>query len=190
MIYLERTEGVSSSYIREQKRLISLGLVGDTKFINKVADEIAYVNGIHLSGICTADKEILSETTKNLPIITSNFDEILLASDALYIRSQPNNHYEQIKQALLNGKHVLCESPICLDTKQFNELENLAKEHNLILMEAIKTAYSMAYKRLLLLLKGGKIGRVISVHSTCTSLIENKTMRPEYSSFIWNGIYE
>ena len=134
VIYLERTEGVSSSYIREQKRLISLGLVGDTKFINKVADEIAYVNGMHLSGICTADKEILSETTKNLPIITSNFDEILLASDALYIRSQPNNHYEQIKQALLNGKHVLCESPICLDIKQFNELENLAKEHNLILM--------------------------------------------------------
>lgn len=190
VIYLERTEGVSSSYIREQKRLISLGLVGDTKFINKVADEIAYVNGMHLSGICTADKEILLETTKNLPIITSNFDEILLASDALYIRSQPNNHYEQIKQALLNGKHVLCESPICLDIKQFNELENLAKKHNLILMEAIKTAYSMAYKRLLLLLKGGKIGRVISVHSTCTSLIENKTMRPEYSSFIWNGIYE
>ena len=27
VIYLERTEGVSSSYIREQKRLISLGLV-------------------------------------------------------------------------------------------------------------------------------------------------------------------
>ena len=37
-------------------------------------------------------------------------------------------------------------------------------------MEAIKTAYSTAYSRLLLLLKSGKIGEVVSVDATCTSI--------------------
>jgi choline-phosphate cytidylyltransferase len=46
----------------------------------------------------------------------------------------------------------------------------LAKERGLVLMDSIKTAYGMAYNRLILLLKGGKIGRVVSVDSVCTSL--------------------
>jgi choline-phosphate cytidylyltransferase len=37
-------------------------------------------------------------------------------------------------------------------------------------MDAIKTAYSTAYARLLLMLKGNKIGNVVSVETTCTSL--------------------
>ena len=37
-------------------------------------------------------------------------------------------------------------------------------------MDALKTAYAMAYSRLLLLVKEGKIGQVFSVDATCTSL--------------------
>ena len=36
-------------------------------------------------------------------------------------------------------------------------------------MDGIKTAYSTAYNRLLLLVKSGKIGNVVSVDATCTS---------------------
>ena len=56
---------------------------------------------------------------------------------------------------------------------QSEELLKLAKEKNLILMEAVKTAYATAYTRLLLLIEAGKIGNVISIDSTCTS-IRNK----------------
>ena len=53
---------------------------------------------------------------------------------------------------------------------------NLAAEKKLVLMDAIKTAYSTAYNRMLLLIKCGKIGKVMSVDATCTSLM------PPYSS--------
>ena len=36
VVYLDRTEGISSSEIREEKRQIKLGLVGDASFLNKV----------------------------------------------------------------------------------------------------------------------------------------------------------
>ena len=48
-------------------------------------------------------------------------------------------------------------------------------------MDSIKTAYSTAYNRLLLLLKGGKIGEIYSVDATCTSL-------REYEDNSWNSI--
>ena len=49
-------------------------------------------------------------------------------------------------------------------------------------MDAIKTAYSTAFERLVLLAKSGKIGEIISVDATCTSQREgseypDETMR-------------
>ena len=62
------------------------------------------------------------------------------------------------------------------------ELFSIAEEKKLILMEAIKTAYSTAFSRLLLLVKAGKIGEIISIDATCTSLKKDRTD--------WPGIYE
>ena len=90
-----------------------------------------------------------------------------------------------VKRALEKGKHVLCESPITLKVKETEELFQLAKEKNLVLMEAIKTAYSNAYNRLILLAKTGKIGKVVSVDATCTS-IQNVDHQNLESS--WNSI--
>ena len=95
---------------------------------------------------------------------------MLHKSDAVYILSNPIHHYKQIKEALLLGKHVLCESPITLNMLQTKELFEIAKKNNCILQEGIKTAYATAYQRMLLLLKGGIVGKVIAVDATCTSL--------------------
>ena len=85
------------------------------------------------------------------------------------------------------GKHVLVELPIVLDTSQFEYLYELAFKKNVILMPAMKTAYATAYNRLLLLLKAGKIGKIISVDATCTSIREVMNESGEYQS-IWNSI--
>jgi len=173
VIYLPRTEGVSSSDIREKKRFVNLGLVGDARFLNKVWKEAKAVNGIHVDALCTAKPEVIEEEArKDIKFITDTFDNILSIVDAVYIRSHPVHHYEQIKKALYSGKHVLCESPITLNTSQLEELFSIAEKNNLILMEAIKTAYATAYSRLLLLIKAGKIGDVIAVDATCTSIRE------------------
>jgi choline-phosphate cytidylyltransferase len=184
VVYLPRTEGISSSEIREERRSLVLGLVGSSMFLNKVASEAGYVNGIHVAGVCTNNAEILSDKIKALPLVTYKYNELLDMVDAVYIRSNPEKHYEQIKLALEHGKHVLCESPVVLDITEYRELKKIAKEKNLVLMEAIKTAYATAYVRLLLLLKGGKIGEIVSVDATCTSL------RKDSNVCGWNGIRE
>lgn len=185
VVYLPRTEGVSSSEIREKKRAINLGLLGDAMFLNKVWTESKSVNGIHIGNVCTKKPEVLVvELREQAKLITENYSDFLLNIDAVYVRSLPKYHYQHIKQALELGKHVLCESPLTVDREQGEELLQIASEKKLVLMEAIKTAYATAYERLLLLLKGGKIGRVVSVDSICTS------MRDDKNGTEWNSIHE
>ncbi len=188
VIYLPRTVGISSSEIRHSQRSLSLGLTGESNFLNKVATECRVVNGINLKGICAQDTELLSYEIRDLPVVTKNFNELLSYVDAVYIRSQPAVHYEQIKAALKAGKHVLCEAPRTLSVSQWDELAALAEENNAVLMDAIKTAYATAYERLLLLLKAGKIGDIISVDATCTSLAHS--LGSGEKKYEWDNIYE
>ena len=180
VVYLDRTEGISSSEIREEKRQIRLGLVGGSGFLNKVFAEAQFVNGIHVSAVWTSQAERMQCQLKELMV--GSYEELLGKVDAVYIRSLPELHYEQAKKALSMGKSVLCEAPLTLNETETLELFSIAEENHGILMEAIKTAYSTAFSRLLLLVKGGKIGKIISVDATCTSLRKDATD--------WPGIYE
>lgn len=190
VVYLDRTEGVSSSEIRAEKRELRIGLVGNSAVLNKFEQESHFVNGVTISGVFTTDNSDLSEEIKNNYLNTDQLETLLQVSDAVYIVSHPKKHYEQIKQALMAGKHVLCESPITISLKEFEELQCLAKERELILMDSIKTAYSTAYNRMLVLAKSGKIGDIISVDSICTSLsdLEKKTKRGTSLDEVWNSI--
>ena len=182
VVYLERTQGVSSTEIRAEKRLIHLGLVGESSFLDKVIDETSFVNGMQVSAICTNRKDTKLGDYK----LVDSYETLLQEVDAVYVRSLPKHHYTHIKQALESGKHVMCESPMTLKAEQIVELFEFAKSKNLILMEAIKTAYATAYSRLLLLIKGGKIGEVISIEATCTSLKNADGVQKTD----WNGIHE
>ena len=181
VIYLERTEGVSSSEIRSENRNVNLGLVGEGNVLKKFFDESKYVNGIEVNAILIDNEDEKScYENENLKFV-EDYDELLSLVDAVYIISHPSKHYSQVKKALIQGKHVLCESPFALSENECIELIDLAAENDLILMDSIKTAYSTAYNRLLLLLKGGKIGNVYSIDATCTSL-------REYDDNSWNSI--
>ena len=190
VVYLDRTEGVSSSEIRAERRELRIGLVGNSTLLNKFEQESHFVNGVSISGICTIDSSDLSDDIVTKYLITESLDELLKVSDAIYVVSHPKKHYDQIKQALLADKHVLCESPIATSVKQFEELLHIAQARNLQLMDSIKTAYSTAYNRMLLLVKSGVIGEVKSVDSICTSLsdLEKKTKRGTNLNEVWNSI--
>ena len=170
VIYLPRTEGISSSEIRASESGIKLGLVGYSSFLTKFYRESKYVNAINVTSLCSTDFSKLDEITGEIEFITGVYEELLEKVDAVYIHSHPKLHYEQCMKAILSGKHVLCESPLAETEAQCDELIKLADLHNCILMEGIRTAYLTAYSRLLLLLKAGKIGEIVSVDATCTSL--------------------
>lgn len=161
VVYLPRTEGVSSSEIRSEQRMVRMGIYGSGRVAEKYRAECGFVNGLDCVGMASNDEE---------------YAELLGKCDAIYIQTHPRDHIRHIRQALESGKHVLCESPIALSAVDCKALFDFAAKKKLVLMDAIKTAYSTAYNRMLLLIKSGKIGDVMSVDATCTSLM------PPYSS--------
>lgn len=166
VVYLDRTEGISSSDIRSEQQSLRLGIIGASPVVRKYIEESKYVNGIEI-----VDSNLdVYETKKNGATSSQEYNKLLDKVDAVYIGSTPSHHYPQIEQALKRNIHVLCESPIAQNKDQCFNLFELAQKNNCILMDAIKTAYSMAYSRLLLLLKEGIIGEIYSVDATCTSL--------------------
>lgn len=185
--YLPRTEGVSSSEIRAEKSSLKLGMVGYSPFLLKFYNESKFVNTVDVVGACVPKDNALGgikSELENNGIFTTDYDELLKTVDAVYLHSYPGLHYEQCKKALELGKHVLCESPIAMSGEQCEELLSLAEQKNMILMEAVRTAYVTAYSRLLLLLKTGKIGKIVSVDATCTSLSSSEQIgnNPKWGS--------
>ncbi len=172
VVYLDRTQGVSSTELRSKERSLNFGLLGEGRVLQKVQKETELINGLEVTSVFSNDNVVLENARSAGISIAQTYDEFLDNVDAVYIISQPSMHYEQAKEALLKGKHVLCESPIVLKVDQLQELYNIAGAKGCILMDAIKTAYSTAYNRLLLLVKSGKIGDVVSVDATCTSLLD------------------
>lgn len=124
---------------------MNLGLVGDSKFLKKVYAESKFVNGIHIQGICAQNPDLFLDIAGDGELLTSDYQALLERVDAVYIRSQPADHYDQIKLALEQGKNVLCEAPVTVDVRHWHSLKNLAEEKGLVLMDALKTAYATAF---------------------------------------------
>ena len=88
VIYLPRTEGVSSSEIRKRKREVHLGLVGSTSFLNKVWRESKSVNGLDITALYTNAPEIMDEQAQaDIKYITNDYESMLSKVDAVYILS-------------------------------------------------------------------------------------------------------
>ena len=189
VIYLDRTQGVSSSQIRTKKREVRMGLIGGGNILEKYCKECKYVNGISVSGICSQDMACVKYAEDSNIDIFSDVNDLIEKSDALYIIEAPRKQYEIVKQVLNAGKHVLCEAPIALHEDQLTELYDLAEKKQVVLMEAIKTAYSTAYNRLQLLVKSGRIGEVISVDATCTSMRNIQDFSDDELEKQWNSMY-
>ena len=190
VVYLERTQGVSSSDLRSEERSLRIGLAGSQLgFLEKFAKESRFVNGVQVEGIWTPEYQMdeVPELLAKLPVVTTDYEKLVQAVDAVFIVSKPDKHYWQIKAALEQGKHVLCESPISMTITEWEELMTLAKEKDLVLMDAIRTAYSTAYYRMLLLVKSGRIGEVVSVDASCSSL-RNMELKNNELSKAWNSI--
>ena len=81
-------------------------------------------------------------------------------TDIIYITTPHNTHIKFMIEALKNGKHVLCEKSITLNSEELEEAVKLAKEKNLILGEAMTIFNMPLYAELLEIVNSGKLGDV------------------------------
>lgn len=169
VVYLERTKGISSSYLRSIN-VIKMAIIGDNYSIVKYIEQAQYINGLIISCVYTKNRVVKKKLNNKVNFI-DDINEIYQEDiDAMYIQFC-DKKLDLIKRNMELGIHTLYEMPILnISKKEFLELKKSAYDKGIILMESIKTAYSLAYHRLILLINTGIIGDVINVSVSCTSL--------------------
>lgn len=180
VVYLPRTEGISSTMLRkDMQEDIKIGIVGAGRIAERFVPESEVVNYVKVTGVYDIDHNKAQSFSDRhiLDNVYSCFEDLLKDVDAVYISTPHLCHYIQCKQALLQKKHVLCETPMVLKGNEARELYRLAEKSSVILMEANKTAHSPAFNHLITMIKSGTIGDVVDINVSESKLWGDKFTR-------------
>ena len=177
VIYLERTPDISSTMLRKNRfQIIRTGIVGTGRIAPRFVSEAKYVSGINIVCAYNPEKESgqLFQKENDIKCLSGEYEEFLEKVDAVYVASPNETHYEYVKKALQNGKHVLSEKPVAFTQQETMELYELAKEKKLVLLEGIKVAYCPGFQQLINIARSGKIGEIRDVEACFTRLADSK----------------
>lgn len=178
VVYLPRTEGISSTMLRaESQALCRVGIVGSGRIARRFVPESRVVNGVEVTAVFDPDESHANAFADQFGIeaFSCDYQAFLGKVDAVYVASPHLTHYQYSKDALYAGKHVLCEIPFMLSASQAKELYDYADAHDLVLLEASKTAYCPAFNHLVTLVKSGVIGDVVDVKASLSKMMEGET---------------
>ena len=117
---------------------------------------------IYAVGNRTHSKAVDFAVKYGIQKVYDDFHEMFTDSevDAIYITTPHNTHIEFMKQALKNGKHLLVEKSITLNSNELSEAVSIARDNNLVLGEAMTIYHMPIYRKLREILDSGKLGKV------------------------------
>ncbi len=115
----------------------------------------AVANRTHEKGIAFAEKYGIGKVYDRIDDMFTDRE-----TDIIYLTTPHNTHYGFMKKALENGKHLLVEKSITLNSKELDEMIALAEEKNLVLAEAMTIWHMPLYKKLWQIIDGGELGKV------------------------------
>jgi predicted dehydrogenase len=124
--------------------------------------------------ICDLERERLVAIQKTFPMmeIEQDYEKILKNIDIsiVAIATPVSSHFSLAKQALLAGKHVLVEKPMTSTSAQAQELMDIAREKDLVLMVDHTFIYTSAVEKMKELVEDGTIGEISYFDSTRINL--------------------
>lgn len=185
VVYLPRTEGISSTQLREQRPIVRVGIIGTGSIARRFVPESRCVNSVDVVSVYNPNIQDAKSFCDSLQIdnCAVSVEDLLAHCDAVYIASPHYTHYDYAKQALLAGKHVLCETPLVFKEQQAAELFEIASKKKLILMAGLKTAYCPAFGHLVSMVKSGIIGEIAEVNASTTTLTDESSEKMDASRY-------
>ena len=144
-------------------------IFGCGKIANRVAKGFAHVTRNELVGFASRDLEKAKEYANTHGVERyGNYKDFLNdpSIDAVYICTYNLNHYELISECLKHHKHVMCEKPMALSVKENDELFELAKENNVLLMEALKSVFLPITNKVKQMINDKTIGEIHHIEAS------------------------
>lgn len=132
-----------------------------------IANEMAVAlnkNGksIYAVGNRTYEKAVSFAEKYGIKKVYADYNEMFTDPDVdvIYITTPHNTHINFMKKAIENGKHILVEKSVTLNSSELREAVDLAQEKGVVMGEAMTIFHMPIYKKLKEILATGKLGKV------------------------------
>jgi UDP-2-acetamido-3-amino-2,3-dideoxy-glucuronate N-acetyltransferase len=162
----------------------SIGCIGAGNWGKNLVRNFAELGA--LSWICESDTARVESLKGQYPGVSVTQDVRQVLSDpatvGVAIATPAETHAALVREALLAGKHVLVEKPLCLSVPQGQELIDLAAKSKLTLMVGHLLWYHPAVLKLRELVDNGELGRIQYIYSNRLNL---GTIRRE-ENILWS----
>lgn len=151
-------------------RKIKVGIIG-TGFIGPAHIEalrrLGYVDVVALADI---NEEVAKEKAELLYVEKYYGDYRNLLEDkeiqVVHICTPNYLHYQIAKEALLIGKHVICEKPLAMNSQEGEELIRIAKENNLVNAVHFNLRFYPLMHHLKKMIERGELGKIFAVNGS------------------------
>jgi len=171
--------------MEQQKKLIRIGLLGFGSMGRThtwAVQNLPFFYGAlpfeaKTVGVVTTSPEKSARVAKELGLgrAYASEDEMIADPDVDVIDiCTPNNcHYQTLKKAILSGKHVLCEKPLCTTQKEAEEIAALQTRQGQVAGMVFNNRFLSPVLRAKQLIDEGRLGRILSfsgayLHSSAT----------------------
>ncbi len=145
-------------------------------------DPARRVPGVEVSAIAARNPEHARQfaAKHGVPHVHDSYASLMAdpTLDAVYIPLPNSFHARWTEQALLAGKHVLCEKPFTSNAAEAVGLVELAGQRGLVLMEAFHYRYHPLMLRAKEIIESGAIGALRHIDASfCIPLIKPRDIR-------------
>ena len=154
---------------------MNVAVVGYGYWGPNLVRNFSWLDGIEVKYVCDLDQNRLGRVRSmfpNVSVTTTDFSQVLsdTSVQAVAIATPVNTHFKLAKLALEAGKHVLIEKPMTDNVRDAQELVELAREKNRILMVDHTFIYTGAVIKMKELTTSGKIGEIYYFDSVRVNL--------------------
>lgn len=143
---------------------VKFGIVGPGSIAGKFAEAIQQVDNTVLVAVASNNLEraTLFAEKYHAPKAYDSYEALAQDNEVeiVYVANTHNMHFESVKLFLQHNKTVICEKPLVTNQEDAEALIELAKNKNVLLMEAMWTRCLPAFIQAKEWVKAGKIGNV------------------------------
>lgn len=143
------------------------GIIGLGKIAHKFAHDLLLVDNCKLRGVASRSKskaEAFAKTYKAEATYGSYNDLVADPNiDAIYIATPHVFHKKNTLLCLKHGKAVLCEKPMGIDKEEVEAMASIAKEENVLLMEAMWSVFHPHFAYIKEKYEEGDFGKIKSL---------------------------
>ncbi len=158
---------------------IRFGIVGTGTIAHRFAQAIKNVEGAELTAVASRTKENAEKFGDefDIPVRFESYEKMAAsdAIDAAYIAVPHSGHIGCSCLMMNNGKHVICEKPMAVNSAEAEEMFRCAKKNNVLLMEAMWARLVPGTLKMLQIVEDGVLGDILAVEGKfCYTMDEDE----------------